>query len=527
MKLLPRLLVLLLLCLIAITLPAAPVQAVCIAPPEVTLTPNWGVPGDSVAVTGEHCGENQWVDIHYAGTWIEEVRTNGLGRFDLTITIPESPRGKHDVLVAAKINNEVYEAVTDFTVWPGLTISPDKGPAGTTVTLTGRGFAEEETILDVRYYISGGYLTLAEGIPTDANGSWETALPIPASARGEHKIDAWGTQTIRAAVRHAVFEVTPGISIGASSGSAGQSITMKGSGFAPNEMGIRILFDGRAVRMDITASPQGNWQAGFEVPEKPKGTYIVTAEGESTWRGDVGELSFEIGPGIIMSPTEGHVGMELTVSGRGFAANQDVVITYEDTQVQTARTDEEGSFDVSFSVPESAHGERTVKAKLAADPNGTAEPGTNVSAIFTMESDPPPVPELVSPAARARVGFLYKATPTFQWSEVDDASQVYYSLQIAASAEVTPAGAFLEPMVSEEGLPGTSYTPETGPLPYGRYYWVVQAVDGAENQSGWSEVYSFRVGLLPRWAFIAAIVVLALLALVLIRLLIIRRTYYY
>ena len=64
-------------------------------------------------------------------------------------------------------------------------------------------------------------------------------------------------------------------------------------------------------------------------------------------------------------------------------------------------------------------------------------------------------------------------------------------------------------------------------MPYGRYYWVVQAVDGAENESGSSEVHSFRVGLLPRWAFIAAIVVLALLALVLIRLLIIRRTYYY
>jgi hypothetical protein len=68
------------------------------------------VPGDTVTVTGVHCGESHWVDVYFAGTWIEEVRTNSVGRFEVTITIPESPRGKHEVLVITKISNEVYEA---------------------------------------------------------------------------------------------------------------------------------------------------------------------------------------------------------------------------------------------------------------------------------------------------------------------------------------------------------------------------------------------------------------------------------
>ena len=48
----------------------------------------------------------------------------------------------------------------------------------------------------------------------------------------------------------------------------------------------------------------------------------------------------------------------------------------------------------------------------------------------------------------------------------------------------------------------------TEALPYGTYYWIVQAIDGADNKSGWTAARSFRAGLLPLWAFILAIVVI-------------------
>ena len=80
----------------------------------------------------------------------------------------------------------------------------------------------------------------------------------------------------------------------------------------------------------------------------PKGTYNVTAEGESTPKEDISALSFEIKPGLVLSPDEGHVGTDLTVAGRGFAANKDVDIMYNGSQIETAETDNKGSFDASF-----------------------------------------------------------------------------------------------------------------------------------------------------------------------------------
>jgi hypothetical protein len=50
----------------------------------------------------------------------------------------------------------------------------------------------------------------------------------------------------------------------------------------------------------------------------PAGTYSVTAEGQSTRKEDVNELTFTIAPGLVLSPEEGYVGMNLTVTGGGF-----------------------------------------------------------------------------------------------------------------------------------------------------------------------------------------------------------------
>ena len=519
MRLLSRVLIILVVCLISLALPAAPAQAICV-PWGIELSPEFGPPGTEVTVYGHDFAEDTLVDIYYDGVLVATDRTNGNGEFTIIITIPEDCRGPYRVLA-----DLVYTtADTYFVVRPGLTVSPEKGPLGTNVTVKGQGFAKNEEAIELMYYFSDSYETIERNIIANARGSWEMSFQIPTSTKGEHKLDAQGAESKLYEVRDATFRVTAEISIDKPSGIVGDTIPMTGSRFAANEKDITILLDSQAVVTDIKANSKGEWEASFEVPEMPAGEYSLTAEGDITRRADVGELVFEIKARMVLSAYEGHVGMDLTVTGIGFAANEDVDILYDDSQVATATTNDQGSFDVSFVVPESKHGERQVTAAIDEGTNSIADLKIAATAYFIMDSQPPPTPEPISPNDGRRVGFVGKVRPTFEWSEVEDDSGVRYSLQVATGADFVPSSV----VASVTGVIGTSYTlEETEALPLGTYYWAVQAVDGAENESGWSAARSFRAGLLPRWGFIAIIAAAVVLLVALIRALLIRRLFYY
>ena len=498
MRLLSRLLVVFAICLVAIALPVAPAQA---QGADIMLSPDDGVPGEEVTLYGYNFTDEDWVDIYYYPNgdeiWIDDVRTDDDGYFKVTFIIPESCTGDHEVYAEDEHGRDASDY---FDVEPGLTVEPEEGPVGTTVTVEGHGFAEDEEDIELRYYLNHNYEVVAENIEADEDGWWEKSFQIPPSHYGDHGIDAEGDVSQDHDVEGTTFEVIPGISLDKSSGSVGDSIKMTGNGFVAGERDIRILFAGAAVVTEIRADDNGYWEENFEVPDMPKGTYSVTADGEWTDKEDISALTFEIKPGLVLSPDEGHVGIDLTVAGRGFAANENVVIKYDGSQIETAWTNAKGSFSgVSFPVPEGTHGAHQVTAEDDANNEATA--------IFTMESDPPNTPDPISPPDGGRVGFIGNVRPTFKWEEVSDDSGVYYSLQIATSANITTTGEFSAPIVSKEGLVGTNYTlKKTEGLSYGTYYWIMRAVDGADNKSTWTEASSFRAGVMPLWAFIVIIV---------------------
>jgi IPT/TIG domain len=524
MRLLFRLLIVLVICVVAIAIPAAPAQADSEGP-SITLSPSSGVPGRDITVYGSNFTHGAWVDIYYYwtstnSTVVAEVdHTDDAGDFEVTFTVPESYKGLHRVL-ATDASNKSYSA--NFTVKPGLTVNPEDGPVGANATVEGQGFAEDEGSIELRYYLGSSYETVVQNIQADENGSWEKVFLVPSSARGAHRIDATGESSAASAVHDTTFEVTPAISLAQPSGSPGENVTMTGNGFYANDRYITILFEGEEAETEIIrADDNGYWEGNFEVPEMPIGTYNVTAEGELTAEGDLTAISFEIKPGLVLSPNEGHVGTELTVTGYGFPDNEDVDVMYDGSQMQTAETNDHGSFEISFAVPESQHGEHNVTAGDVA--------GNNATANFTMESAPPGTPELVSPSNGSRVGFIGRLVrPTFNWSAVSDESGVYYSLQIATSANVTVSG-FINPVVSVTGIVGTNYTLNTTQtLPYGTYYWIVRAVDGAGNAGNWTAAYSFHAGIMPLWAFILIIVaVVAVIGAAVYFFIIRKRIYYY
>ena len=514
-----RLLVVFILCLIAVALPSLPAQALC-DKPVIELLPGSGVPGTQLIVRGKRFETGKYIDMYYEGTIVSQgTKTSPTGDFSVGFPIPETCKGAHEVLVEVGSDGGTVRLETSFYATPGLTVAPARGPDRTTVTVTGHGFAKNEDGIEVMYYTGEDtYYRVAKDIEANASGYWQTTFETPDSERGEHKIDARGSISQTYDVKDATFQVIATITIDKSSGTTGESIAMTGTEFAPYEKGIQILFDGQPVATGIKADGQGGWEEAFDVPGMASGNYSVTAEGEYTLQQDLIGLSFEIKPYMLLSPDEGYVGMNVTVTGYGFAADEYVSIMYDTRQEATALTDRQGDFEASFSVPSSQHGEHKVTIGYS--------PGSIASATFTLESDPPDKPQLLSPSDGTRVGLKGGVTPTFEWSPVTDDSGVSYNFQIAASPDVTSAGEFTEPMISASGLTGTSFTVMEA-LPQGKYYWIVQAVDGAQNQGGWTPPGVFKVGLMPLWAFIVIIVAIVALFVALIRALVRRRRYYW
>jgi hypothetical protein len=496
-------------CLMAITLPAAPAQAECVAW-DIELSPESGPPGTEVEIYGHDFADGRPIDIYYDGALVSQgTETDPHGDFTITIRIPDGCGGRYQV----HADVGYAEADAYFRVKPGLTVSPDNGPPG---TIEGKGFASYEGGIELLYYFNDSYETIETDITADGKGSWEATFVIPTSTRGGHKMDAQGAVSRLYEVEEATFQVTSGISLDKSVGPVGESVMMTGSRFAAYEKGIQILFDGQAVVTSIDANSKGEWEASFLVPDMPAGEYSVTVEGDQTKKEDVGGLSFEIEPDIVLFPAAGHVGMNLTVRGNGFAADEDVNIMYDGGTVETTKTNGQGSFEISFAAPESQCGQHQVAAGYGGENRATA--------VFIMESNHPDAPALISPSRNGRIGLIGKATPKFEWSPVSDDSGVHYRLQIATSEDFAASSL----VASETGLTETSYTLNaTQALPQGTYYWAVQAVDGAQNESPWTPPGTFRVGLLPRWGFALIIVAVVVLIGALVRALIRRRAIYY
>jgi hypothetical protein len=117
-----------------------------------------------------------------------------------------------------------------------------------------------------------------------------------------------------------------------------------------------------------------------------------------------------------------------------------------------------------------------------------------------MDSTPPLIPIPLSPGDGARLGILGDITPTFTWSNVTDPSGVTYTFQVDMASD------FSQPVLEKTDIPGNRYTlTATEALPRGQYYWRVKAVDGASDESSWSQVRLLKSGLMPFWTLVLII----------------------
>jgi hypothetical protein len=468
--------------------------------PNITISKATGVPGTSVTVNGTGFAASEAnIKITFGTTDIgSPITADAKGSWSAGFNIPVVPSGAPNV--GAYGPTTVASSITPvpFTIVASITTNKANGTIGTLVTVNGSGFGANESNISVTF--EG---TTVASANADATGGWTASFTVPVSFGGTHPIGAKGSAT--AAVTGLAFVTLPTISSNKTSGVAGNSITITGSGFAASENNITITYDDTPVTTGINADTNGSWTATFNIPTSSAGTHVIKANGPVTHVSSSGNASIKVASTIALSQPTGYIGMKVTITGAGFAANSALTFSYDGNQIGTiqAKTDENGNFTQDITIPKSLAGSRAIKVTDASN--------NTVSTNFVVESTPPLVPNPISPADGTKQGLTGNITPEFKWTTVTDPSGVTYNLQIDTDS------AFPHPILEKDGLTVAHYTlTQSEALPKGQYFWRVQAVDGASNTSEWSQPMTINSGvissgMLVLFIILGIIVIVALL----------------
>jgi hypothetical protein len=461
--------------------------------PSIAISPESASVGDAVTVYGKGFANTEnSIKVTYEGEDTETgITASNKGSWDATFSVPSSAKGSHTVDASGSTTKASDVPDVTLEVNPRISVDPTSGGVGTSVAVSGTGFGEGEGNILVTYDGKDA----KTGITADSKGSWNVTFAVPNSVKGVHTIDASGASTEAGDVLDVTFFVASAVQVKPESASVGDSITVDGCGFGSSESGITVTLDGNVVRSDITANSEGCWTTSLAIPDSVGGSHFVDAYSVSTAANDVADAKLTVLSKVVIEPADGYVGCDVMVTGTGFGADKELTIKYDNVAVITNLvTNDKGNFQSSLEVPKSVGGKHNI---VAADVGGASASG-----IFNMETTPPPLPQIVSPRGGSRVGLFDRVAPTFEWASVSDPSGVYYSLQISSQSD------FATTVLNKEDLVESKYAlTDEEALLRGKYYWRIKAIDGAGNDSGWTNSISFNAGLMPLWLFIVIVVV--------------------
>ena len=196
---------------------------VTVPPREVTLTPVWGRAGAIVTVSGagfpsrnDH-GSTVAIRISYDSSdrsTVVSTETDFRGNFAQDIQIPLKTATPSSNVVRVEFDDDdgvtVATTVRHEVPAPVVELSPEAGPPGSLVTLTGSGFrhyvpVESAVVADID-------VTPGNGPATDANGQFSVDFMVPGLEVGQHTVRV----SVAGVTASGIFDITlPGVTPGA------------------------------------------------------------------------------------------------------------------------------------------------------------------------------------------------------------------------------------------------------------------------------------------------------------------------
>ncbi len=155
--------------------------------PAVIPNPISGTVGTTVNLNGGGFGSDEGVKILFQGTLVATAKTGVKGAFTASFIVPATAQigfGFNDIVASGKTSGVAADAT--FSVKPNLSISPNRGPSGTLITVRGSHFTPSGFVTILWIFPTfggsggsgGGQLFLA-GFQASANGTFKVTVFAP------------------------------------------------------------------------------------------------------------------------------------------------------------------------------------------------------------------------------------------------------------------------------------------------------------------------------------------------------------
>lgn len=269
---------------------------------EITTDISQGPVDSLVRITGSDFSPGQPISIQFGGNAVGIVdgntTTGTTGNFVSYISVPEIWAGTHNITVIVGTGTSAVTETVQFRVTPDIIISPQSGEVGTTVTISGTGFARRK---DVNVY----YHSTTRVIPdllTDTRGSFYATFNIPeiqGLTAGAYDIEAEDSDINIASTRFTLIisqgqepttqpptgtptatptqsePSTAPLNISASGNTVGSLIGISGAGFTPQKE-VTVKYDDQIITTTMSDS-SGLIIATFYAPVSAAGDHVITA----------------------------------------------------------------------------------------------------------------------------------------------------------------------------------------------------------------------------------------------------------
>ena len=323
--------------------------------PAISLSPTSLAPGGYITVQGGAFTANETVQVYLgstSGTLEGSTVTDSSGGLNFYFQLPSNlPYGFHEVTVA-RTSQLPATLVAHFRAVPPKLISTAGIRNGQTVQVRVSGFQSNE-IVGFSWNANGGQY-LYQGY-TDNNGLFSGSFTPPFAPAGSYILTAVGSYSGFQATSS--LAVGPGILLSPNPGNPNSVLTVSGGGYQTGET-VHVYFQNPAHFVTATPDSTGAFTVSLPVPLRydPSVTYYVHAD--STTGTDHARTQFSYVVPEIYMYNQVTFGVELLVSGDGFASNEQINLYWDYKQAQqrkvaTISAASDGSFSYQMPSPPS------------------------------------------------------------------------------------------------------------------------------------------------------------------------------